>query len=92
VLEGGLEGTPRIVERVLPMACPSCGMRALTAAVYIDAMEGDLFEVVGPDERSADRVLVRRNDGGRLRAPEELILMCDACGWTDDRFITWADR
>jgi hypothetical protein len=42
----------------VPIACPRCGVDHLHAIAYVDAEEGDRYEVVA-DGQEADMVLVQ---------------------------------
>lgn len=74
----------------VPIACPVCECDHLHAVVYVDAEQGDWFEVIG--DATSEAVLVRLNENGAVRTPEEASLSCCACGWSDERAIQWAPK
>src|SRR3954471_2415466 len=69
------------------ISCPAYECDHLHALVYVDAEEGDRFEVIG--EASSDVVLVRLNENGMVRTPEEASLYCCACGLSGERGVKW---
>lgn len=71
-----------------PMVCPRCGADHLHATAYVEADEGDRFEVVGFGQEP-ETVLVRFNPVGRTAPPDEVHLLCCACDWWTDHFVRW---